>query len=343
LFSLEVKEMKHELRSICVIGSILAGGSAQAEAPRVLVSIAPIHSLTAAIMEGAGEPELLVPGNVSDHDYAMRPSDIRKIAGADLVVWIGGSLETYLAKPLQTEGVPALELIEAAGVEAHPYAESGGGSVDDHAAESGQGHDAESAATQRAAGHPETTLAEAEGEQGHDHLGLDPHVWLDPVRAQAIVRAVAERLAEMDAEHAEAYRSNAESMVAELQALDGEIRQQLASLSEKPFITFHDGYAYFVERYGLNQVGQLSVEPEQQAGAASVRALRELVAAQGVACAFAEPQFDPGVIDALAGETRIKVGLLDAIGADLDPGPSLYASLLRKNAAAVTSCLTPTS
>ena len=91
-------------RNLALFGLVLAAGAARAETPSVVASIAPVHSLVASVMKGVGEPELLVPADVSDHDYAMKPSDLRAMAGADLVVWIGEPLETYLAKPLETEG-----------------------------------------------------------------------------------------------------------------------------------------------------------------------------------------------------------------------------------------------
>jgi zinc transport system substrate-binding protein len=297
---------------------------AQAEPPRVLASIAPVHSLAAMVMVGVGEPDLLVPAAASDHDYALRPSDVRKIAAADLVVWIGEPLESYLVKPLATENARNLELIEVEAVDPRPYREAGvsGAGVEtyDHAHE-GEDH----------------------GTEGHDHSGLDPHVWLDPVRATAIVSAIAEALTALDPDNSEAYRTNAAAAAAEPRSLDEEIGAQLAPHAAKPFVTFHDGYSYFVERYRLNQVGRLTVDPERRPGAATVAALQEKVAAEGVACAFAEPQFDPGVIETLAGEARIKVGTLDAIGADTEPGPALYAALIRKNAKAIEGCLASAS
>jgi zinc transport system substrate-binding protein len=319
--------MKQELRIVCLTLSLLVAAPAQA-APQVLASIAPIHSLAAAVMEGVGEPVLLVPATASDHDYALRPSDVRKIAAADLVVWIGEPLEGYLVKALETEGVASLELIEAAGAEPHPFT----------------GVDEEPAADEPGGDHVHGNADEQPGHSDeHDHLGLDPHIWLDPVRAQALVEAIAERLALMDAENAEQYRQNAADTVRDLQALDTEIRSRLAPVAGKPFITFHDGYSYFVERYGLNQVGRLTVDPDRSAGAATVAALRRLITDENVSCAFAEPQFDPGTLQALAGEARVKIGVLDAVGADFPPGPALYSSLLRRNAEAVGSCLLPNS
>lgn len=306
------------------IGLAFASSPGFAEPPKVVASIAPVHSLVASVMDGVAQPDLLVPAGVSDHDYAMKPSDLRAIAGADLVIWIGEPLEAYLAGALETEGTRSLELIEVEGVDPRPFGVAAEG---EHA---GEAH------------RPEHEHRQAEAD-GHDHLGLDPHIWLDPVRAQVIVRAVAAALTEIDPDNSRRYRDNAAETVAALQALDGEIRRQLAPFAEKPFVTFHDGYSYFVERYGLSQVGQLSVLPERGAGAATVRALRETVAAEGVACAFAEPQFDPGALEALAGGARLKIGVLDAIGSGLDPGTPLYASLLRRNAAAIEDCLASTS
>lgn len=331
--------MNRNIRVACLIASLLVAGSAHAEAPKVLASIAPVHSLVSMVMEGVGQPELLVPATASDHDFAMKPSDLRKIAAADLVVWIGESLEAYLAKPLETEGTADLELIDASGIDARPFAGMAG---DGHApADTGE-HGREASADEADGAADGLAQAEA-GEHGHEHSGLDPHVWLDPVRAQAITGAVAGKLAELDPENAARYRQNAAAAVAALAELDAEIVSRLAPVGGKPFITFHDGYSYFVQRYGLRQVGQLTVDPEQRAGAASVRALRDEVAAQGVTCAFVEPQFDAGVIETLAGETGMKIGVLDALGADLEPGSSLYSGLLRKNTKAFEACLAPVS
>ncbi len=304
---------------------LVTAATAHAETPRVVASIAPIHSLVAQVMQGVGEPQLLIPAEVSEHDYALKPSDVRRLAGADLVVWVGESLETYLVKPLETEGVENLELIDAEGIDPHEYGE-------------GEEHHA-------AADHEEKHADEHAhaDEHGHAHVGLDPHVWLDPHRAETIVRALAARLSDMDPANAGAYESNAERAAASLEALDAEIGARLKPLGGKPFVTFHDGYSYFVERYGLRQVGEITVHPEQRPGAATLSALRDTIASEGVACVFAEPQFDPNVIRSLAGDAEVEVGVLDALGSGLEPGPALYGELLRRNAEAVVSCLTSTS
>lgn len=314
--------MKAKLLGASLIAMLTLAAPARADAPRVVASIAPVHSLVALVMEGVGEPELLIPAEVSVHEYALKPSDVRKLADADLVVWIGESLETYLVKLLQTEKVANLVLIDAEGIHPHPFG-----------AEADQEHEKE--------------VAAAEGAVGNDHerqhLGLDPHIWLDPVRAIAIVKAVGERLAAIDPDDADLYDTNVRLAIASLEALNSDIDTQLAPLGDKPFVTFHDAYSYFVERYGLDQVGQLMVEPEKRPGAATLSALRATIANEGVSCAFAEPQFDPGSIRAMAGDDKLRVGTLDPLGVGIEPGAMLYGTLLRKNADAVSACLSPTS
>ena len=314
------------LRSLGLLALLFAAAPARGKVPDVVASIAPVHSLVASIMQGVGEPELLVPASVSDHDYALKPSDLRKIEEADLVVWIGEPLETYLVRALESEAAGNLALIDSPGVDPRPYAE-----------ERGQWNKHQPTDGQEAPG------AKEDGDHGHEHIWLDPHVWLDPIRAAAMIESVADKLADLDPEHAGRYRQNAAKTVAELKALDASIRQRLAPVAAKPFITFHDGYSYFVERYGLNQVGQLSGDPERRSGAASVGALRDIVAAKGVVCGFAEPQFDAATLQNLAGDATMQIGTLDAIGANLTPGPDLYPSLLQQNARAIESCLSTTN
>lgn len=286
-------------------------GAADAE-PNVVATIPPVHSLVAAVMDGVGTPELIVPADVSEHDYALKPSDLRKIAAADLLVWVGPQLETFLVHPLETEGTADLRLIDAPGVEPVPFSEA-----------EADGHDEEE---------------DEAGHESHEENGLDPHVWLDPIRAEAMVMAIVAELASLDAENADAYTANGEALVARLDALHAELEVLFAPEAGRPFITFHEGYNYLVARYGLDQVGHFTVDPQRRPGAATVAKLRDLVVARDVACIFAEPQYDSAVIDGLVGRD-VEVGALDALGAGLEEGPDLYFELMARNAAAIKDCL----
>ncbi|MCH7794171.1 MAG: zinc ABC transporter substrate-binding protein, partial [Proteobacteria bacterium] len=120
--------------------------AAAAETPRVVVSILPVHSLVAAVMEGLGAPHLLIRGGASPHDASLRPSDARALSAADLVIWVGPGLETFLEKSLAALAGEArtIALIEAPGM--RRLRVRAGGAFEPHGAEpsvaAGAGHEA---------------------------------------------------------------------------------------------------------------------------------------------------------------------------------------------------------
>ena len=284
-------------------------------APQVLATIKPVHSLVAGVMQGVGEPDLLIRGALSAHSYELKPSDARKLHEADVIFEIGPGMETYLSGPLKALSgratVVALE--QAPGVKLLP-ARHGGLWGDEDEDEHGHGH-------------------------GHAHGPHDPHIWLDPHNAVAMTRAIAAALIARDPAHAAAYRKNEARQIAMLQALDRELAARLAPVRARPYMVFHDAYRYLEERYGLSSVGAVTVAPDRPIGTRRAVALRETIVRGGVVCLFREPQFPPKLIAALNRGTGARIGVLDPLGADLEPGPGLYPRLLRDLAQSLTSCL----
>ncbi|MCR9219175.1 MAG: zinc ABC transporter substrate-binding protein [Alphaproteobacteria bacterium] len=348
------------------LGTTLGASPALSEAPTVLVSIKPIHALVSGVMEGVGKPDLLLEGAASPHSYSLRPSQARALTQADLIFWVGGGLEPFLEGPLQTLGADArrVALIEAAGVEVLPFREGGAFEAHAHAHGNGQDHGDKHAqdhghdhdhdhdhgdehdndhdhghSDEHDHGHDDAHAHDEE--HGHDHSGGDPHIWLDPTNAQAIVRAVADALAAVDPPNAARYRENAAAAVASLDALDAELSDRLAPAVDKPFIVFHDAYRYLEERYGLTAAGAITVNPEVAPGAARVAEMRETVARLGAVCLFAEPQFEPRIVAVVAEGTEARTGVLDPLGAEIPAGPGHYAALMRAMARSFTDCLAP--
>lgn len=298
-----------------LLSPLLASGAAWAQA-RVVASVKPLHSLVAGVMEGVGEPTLLVRGAASPHSYALKPSDAEALRRAQLVLWVGESLEGFLAKPLATLAGSArvVELLEEPGIRRLPVREGGLWGGHDH----GHGHDR---------GH------------GHGHEALDGHVWLDPGNARAVVGLVADRLAAIDPANAQAYRANADRLSARIDALDREIRDALEPVRDRPFVVFHDAYRYLEDRYGLRAVGAIAVNPERPPSAKRLREIRATLERRGAVCVFAEPQFEPAVVRTVVEGTAVRRGVLDPEGANLADGPGLYFELMRANARALTECL----
>lgn len=341
--------------------------AAAADAPTVLVSIAPVHSLVAGVMAGVGEPVLLVKGGASPHTYALKPSDAAALAAADVVFRVGPGLEAFLDDPLKTLAGKAkvVELSTAAGLRLLPVREGGvweehdhghGGEAAGHDADlhpAGEDHDEEHAAAAGdahghadEAGHQETAHAHEEHGQGnhghedHDHEGNDMHLWLDPRNAAAMTKAVVAALSAADPAHAAAYSANGAAVEARIAALDDRLAAELAPVRDKPFIVFHDAYQYLDERYGLAAVGAITVNPERSPGAERILAIRAKIADLGAVCVFSEPQFEPRIVTRLVEDTGVRTGVLDPdAAAGRTPGENLYFELMTDLADSLVHCL----
>ncbi|MEX0923058.1 MAG: zinc ABC transporter substrate-binding protein [Rhodovibrionaceae bacterium] len=325
---------------------ILGCATAAAEPPRVVVSLLPLHSLAASVMGDLGEPRLLVQGAASPHSFALRPSDAAALQDADLVIWVGEGLESFLAKPLENLAGRArvLELAEAEGVALLPTRDGSGWAAHGHEHEHDDEHDHEDQhAHEDEHDHEEHGhgATEDSGEAAHSHGAYDPHIWLDPANAEAIVEVIAMALAEIDPANAATYRSNAAETVGALQAMDEGMAARLAPVAERPYLVFHDGYQYFEAHYGLSPLGAVAVSPERSPGAGHLAELRTQVQSQDVACVFSEPQFEPQLLDAVIEGSAARKAVLDPLGATLEPGPKAYFLLMDRLAESLAACLAP--
>ncbi|MEQ8815967.1 MAG: zinc ABC transporter substrate-binding protein [Thalassobaculum sp.] len=321
--------------------AVLGTGPARAaEPPRVVASIAPIGSLAAAVMRDVGAPTVLLPAGASPHAYALRPSEARALASADLVLWVGEALEAFLEEPLETLAPKGtvVELMETDGLVLLPtrtggvweagHDEHGHGDHKEHGKTEGHGHNH---------GHDkEHGKAEAS-----DHGNIDAHLWLDPRNASVIVERIATALAERDPDRAATYRANAQAAKAALAALDRELAVALAPLRDRPYVVFHDAYQYLETRYGLKPLGAVTIAAERAPGAKRLARLREEIRERGAVCAFREPQFAPRVLDSLGADTGIRIGVLDPLGAGTGISPDDYPRLMRALATGIVACLTP--
>ena len=173
----------------------------------------------------------------------------------------------------------------------------------------------------------------------HGHGEFDPHVWLDPVNAKAIVHEIEEALVKADPEHASIYKANAHKMMDQLDSLVAELSDQLEPVHDKGFIVFHDAYQYFEQRFDVSAIGSITVSPEVMPGAERVSELREKISDLSATCVFSEPQFEPKLVKTLVDGTGARTGVLDPLGATLVKGPDLYFQLLRNMASSLKKCL----
>ena len=342
----------------------LLAGPLRAEVPQVVTDIAPVHALTAQVMDGVGEPELLVRPGLSPHSYALRPSQARALQDADLVVWIGEGLAPWLEKPLEALAGHGemLELIEAEGTVKLPYrgaddilaaAEAAHDEHDDHdhdaqedhndhAAEAGDedhdDHDGEADEDGHEEGQEEGHEHEEAGHH-HHHGSYDPHAWLDPQNGSVWLGVIAEKLAALDPEHAELYRANAAKGQAEIAAAVDEVAAAVAPMKGVPVVSYHDAFQYFEARFGLTLVGTVTPGDATDPSPAQLARLRDRLQELGVRCAFAEPQFDTRLLQAAVAGRDIPILQLDPLGREHAVGKDLYPALIRDLGAGFAACV----
>ena len=308
---------------------LASANAAHAEAPNVVVSIKPIHSLVASIMEGVGEPALIVDGAASPHTYSMKPSNAAVLENADIVFWVGHGLEAFLEKPLETLGANAkrVALEDVPGLEKLEFREGGAFDAHDH------GHGDEHAAAEG-----------AETEEHHHHeSAFDMHLWLDPTNAKAMAAAIEKTLAAADPGNAAAYGSNLGKLNTRIDMLDKTLAETVAPIRETPFIVFHDAYQYFEHHYGVKVAGSITVSPESLPGAARLTQIHEKIIDLDATCVFAEPQFEPKLVNVVLEGTKAKSGTLDPEGASLEAGPDLYFQLMEGIATSLKTCVSPSN
>lgn len=191
--------------------SLFAIGSAQAEV-RVLTSIKPLQLIAAAVLDGVAVPEVLLPPGASPHNYALRPSDVRKVQSVDLLYWIGPDMEGFLPRVLKGRSLPSVAVQDLPGMRLRHFAE------DSH------------------------SHAEDADEHDHDHRPgtLDAHLWLSPINARVIATRMAADLSAADPANAARYQNNLKAFSERLDALDARLKARLAGIAGKPYFVFHE-------------------------------------------------------------------------------------------------------
>ena len=308
---------------------------------KVVASIKPIHSLASYLMDGIAKPDLIVDGYASPHGFAMKPSHAKMLQNADLIFWVGEDLESFLEKPLSSIAKKAekIELMETKGLQVLKFRERNIFDEHDH---DDHGHDDHG---KKEDDHDHDDHGKKEDDHddhghddhdGHAHGEFDPHIWLDPINAKAMLNEMAEHLIENDPKNKAKYKSNLAKALQEIDKLTIDVMTDLSSSVAS--IVFHDAYQYFEKRFNVNILGAFTVNTDVMPGAEQLAEIREIIEHDKVACVFSEPQFNPDIIKAVAKDMNIKTGVVDPLGATLDPGKDLYFNLIRNMSASFKGC-----
>ncbi len=270
----------------------------------ILTSIKPIQMITHELTLGVTEPDVLLSANASPHDYALRPSDVKRINNSSLVIWFGRGLEPFLEKVLsQRENV--LTISEIPQLKLREFGVEG-----DH-------HD----------------------HDGHDHGQYDPHFWLGVEQAKQVAESITQALITMDGNNKDVYTENLDNFLTTLKQTDTSISAQLAEVKQQPYYVFHEAYDYFEQYYGMNNIGHFTVSPDRKPGAKTLISIRKALATSQAKCVFSEPQFQPAVIESVVRGSDARVGVLDPLGTEIPVANGSYFVFLRSLSNSYYDCL----
>ena len=324
----QIKTMKKIHIISTLIGLLIFSTLAKAEL-KVVTSIKPIHSLASYIMDGVGSPGLIVDGYNSPHSFQLKPSHAKMLEQADIIFWIGEDLENFLEKPLDTIAKKAekIELLEIKNIKKLKFRERN--IFEEHEEHDDHGHDAKKEEHDDH-GH-DAKKEEHDNHEEHGHGEYDPHIWLDPINAKIILNEITEHLIENDSKNASTYKSNLAKALAKIDKLIIDVITE--TNTDLSYVVFHDAYQYYENRFNVNILGAMTVNPDVMPGAEQIHEIHEVIEHDNVSCILSEPQFNPDIIKSIAKDTNVKTGVLDPLGANLKPGKDLYFDLIRNMSA----------
>ncbi|GAA0515728.1 zinc ABC transporter substrate-binding protein ZnuA [Tatumella terrea] len=291
----------------------------------VVTSIRPLGFIAAAIADGVTPVEVVLPDGASEHEYSLRPSDVKRIKNADLLVWVGPEMESFIT-PVSAS-LPAENTLQLAALPSVQSQLMKGDDDEDHGHEhEHHDHDGEEAGRENSDSH-------------HHHGEYNMHIWLSPQIAEASAVAIHDKLSELMPDRRDKLDANLKLFRQQLSLTDKQIRQRLSPVSQEGYFVFHDAYGYFEHTFGLSPLGHFTVNPEIQPGAQRLHQIRTQLVEQKAVCVFAEPQFRPAVIDAVARGTHVRKGTLDPLGMGISLTQDSYVRFLSQLSGQYESCL----
>ena len=290
------------LRVAAAFAAALFALPAVAEPIKAVASFSILGDLVKAVGRDRVAVTTLVGPNGDAHVFSPSPADVRRIAEAKIVFENGLGLEGWMSKLVKSARAKAPVIVASKGVSTIESAE------DEH----DHGHD-----------------------HGKDHGSADPHAWQNVRNVMIYVANIRDGLIAADPDGADAYRANAESYLAELEALDAEIRAAWAKgpQDRRRIITSHDAFGYFSNAYGLEVIAPQGVSTDAEASAKDVARIIRQIKARKVPAVFVETISDGRLIERIAKETGAKVGgalYSDALSAGDGPAAT-YLDMMRWN------------
>ena len=255
---------------------------------------------------------LLLRQGGSPHSSSLRPSQARALAEADLLIWVGPELESFLTVPIGRLVKPSAEmqLLKLQGLKLLSQRHGGFWEDDQHA-----------------------------DEPSHDEQSINPHIWLSPDITRHIVASICKRLIQIDPKNATAYKQNRENLQRRIDLLEQSLKKQLIPIQTRPYMVFHDAYPYLEDAFSLNAIGSIRISAERAPGARRLQQIQSKISESAAVCLFSEPQFSPALASSLAKSSGLKLGELDPLGSTIGQGEDSWFILMERLAENLLNCL----
>lgn len=304
--------------------STMAALPAVAEPLKVVATFSILGDFAKNVGGDRIELTTLIGPNGDAHAYEPKPADAALVSRADVLLVNGLHFEGFIDRLVQasatkatvvelTRGVTTLDISQ----DAHEDSEHDG---HDHAAEGEHAHAHEDGHDARA---------------GHDHGSIDPHAFQSVGNAKVYVKNIADAFCAADAAGCDAYKENAKAYTAKLDALDAELKQDVAAIpaDKRIVITSHDAFGYFERDYGITFLAPEGISTEAEASAADIARLIRQVREENASAIFVENITNQRLIEQISSETGLKIGgtlYSDALS-DADGPAATYIDMMRNN------------
>ena len=346
------------------------------ETKGVVTTIQPINSLVSAVIGNTGKTISLIPAEVSPHEYKLKPSDTKKLQNANIIFFVSDHLESSVTKVFENlpKNIKIINLMEDTGIkhlairdneawERHDH-HHGHGDHDDHDkhAKKHDDHDHDKHAkkhddhdhdkhAKKHDDHDHDKHAKKHDDHDHDKHAKkhddhdnhekedDVHIWLSPDNAVKIIKKINKELSLFFPENAKTYDQNANQMIKKINQLKVELKNELSSIKDKPYVVFHDAYQYFETSFGLNAVGSVALEGDIASSPKQISFIKDKIVKLKASCVFQEPQFDSKLVKIVVEGTNAQIGTLDPLGVNIKSGENFYLQLLKNMAKSLKECL----
>lgn len=309
-----VKRFKLFIQNLIILTPILIIQNASNYAnATVISSVKPIGFITQAIASGITDAEILLPDGASPHTYSLKPSDLKNIKSAELVIWVGEDMETFMPTLLKNiDKQKQIELMDIPEIKSLLRTNH-----DDFSHEEINHHQSD-----------------------HDHHGeYDEHIWLSPEIAKIIAQSIHDKLIILYPDKKIKIDENLNEFTIKLSETELNIAKKLINVQNRGYFVFHDAYGYFESQFKLKNLGSFTINPAVQPGAQKVYAIQQKLKEHQAVCVFIEPQFSPAVIEKLVNGTNVRIGELNPLGTDIMPSKDAYFQFLMKLTQQLLDCL----